>query len=107
MSEAVTDCEVKFLALLDDWCAIFPDGVHIDLELRDVYFPRALVQMNRKELLAAIDIATDVIEDFAKLAETATEGGMRASWLDCFRDLIEEFLFVADSFWAALKLRTH
>lgn len=107
MSEAVTDCEVKFLALLDDWCAILPDGEHIDLELRDVYLPRALMQMSRADLLAATHIVTDIIEDFAKLAESAIEGGMRASWLDSFRDLINEFLLIGDMFWETLKLRTH
>ncbi len=107
MIESETDCEVAFLRLLDDWCAIFPDGEHIDLELRDVYFPRLLKQMNKQSFVIVVNDVTDVIENFVKLVDDAIVGGMRSSWVSCLQDILSDFIVVGNLIWEECELRTH
>jgi hypothetical protein len=107
MTEPVTDAEVLFLALLDEWALVFPDKEHIDLELREVYLPRALKQMTRPQLNASIVVAYNVINDFTTLVDIAIEGAMRESWVIAMKDVIDDFQVIMDALYCELDGRLH
>lgn len=107
MAEPVTDTEVLFLTLLEEWALVFPDGEHIDPELREVYMPRAIKQMTFKQLKRSLIVSTNVVMDFTRLVDVALEGGMRESWFACMRDIVEEFKIIIDALYAEVDARVH
>lgn len=107
MTEPVTDAEVLFLALLDEWCVVFPDGEHVDSQLREVYLPRAISHMTRPQLAKAIVRASNVIVDFTKLVDIALEGAVRESWMDCMKDIVDEFKIILDTLYTSYDRTLH